>query len=117
MAASSVGELVASLNMNVFAFQSAISVANQTLVKFDNAVGGIMGNIARPFERVTAIVGETVQQLTEPGQPGRMALQGFYLLMYPLQWCARQFEGIMDAGKAIESFTRLENATVRLARR
>ena len=111
---SAIGDLVASLQMNVAPFQSAIGVANQSLVKFDNAMGGMMSNIMKPFDRMTDTLREVFQQLANLVNPVEWLAKGFNLLMYPLQWCARQFESIMDAGKAVDAFVKVEAATVRL---
>jgi hypothetical protein len=105
-----IGDLVATVSANTAPFQSAMSAAGKKVIEFTEKIS----LIGAPLRHMASVLEETAGQLLNLVNPVEWLSKGFNLLMYPLQWCARQFEGIMDAGKAIESFTRLENATVRL---
>ena len=107
---TAIGDLVATVSANTAPFQSAMSEASKSVMAFSTKVG----SITAPLEHMANVLEETAGQLANLANPVEWLSKGFNLLMYPLQFCARQFEGIMDAGKAVESFTRLENATVRL---
>ena len=107
---TAIGDLVATVSANTAPFQSAMSAASKKVLEFGDKVG----SITAPLQHMAGVLEETAGQLASLVNPVEWLSKGFNLLMYPLQWCARQFEGIMDAGKAVESFTRLENATVRL---
>lgn len=105
-----IGDLVATVSANTAPFESAMAMAGKRTIEFGERVNSLIA----PLRHMTAVVEETAGQLLSLLNPVDWLSKGFNLLMYPLQMCARQFEGIMDAGKAVESFTRLENATVRL---
>ena len=113
---SAVGDLVATLNMNVAPFQSAINTANQAIVKLDNVFGSLGHDLMKPFSAMADTLKETFDQLVNLVNPVNWLNKAFQGLMYPLQWCMRQFEGMADAGHAIEAFERVEDATARLAR-
>ena len=111
---SAVGDLVATLNMNVAPFQSAINTANQAIVKLDNVFGSLGHDLMKPFSAMADTLKETFDQLVNLVNPVNWLNKAFQGLMYPLQWCMRQFEGMADAGHAIEAFERVEDATARL---